>query len=498
MRDRITCLYVAYEAVPFAKVGGLADVAGALPIALSRIGVDCALMMPRFGQVDPERWGLKKVVLPADWFVGIRWQRHPFTVWEGRLDSGLHVYMLGDERYYGRRGIYADESGRPFDDELDRYVFFTKGVVELMKCRRRAPDVIHLNDFHTAPIAAYVRALYAQEPIFERSAVVYSIHNMAHQGIYSLAALETLGFDPARHTDPHGPFEFHGAMNLMKAGIHYADAVSTVSPTYAREIMTPDGGVGLDAHIRRFQDKVTGILNGIDVRVWNPASDALIPERYDREHLGGKRAAKLELMRRARLPLARAGAPLIGFVGRLVAQKGVDLLFPVADRLLSTDVSLVVLGSGASEYEQALRRLAERYPDRVGASIGFDDELAHLITAGADIFLMPSRYEPCGLNQMYSLAYGTIPVVRRTGGLADTVVEWNAQEGTGTGFLFDQPAADALAGALGRAITAYWQRDQWARLVDNAMSQDFSWERSARRYREMYETALDHRARYIG
>lgn len=498
MPQKLQCIMVAFEAVPFAKVGGLADVAGALPAALNAVDVETTLIVPRFGHVDPGKWKLVKGHIPSDWSVGIRWQPYPFAVWEGKLANGVSVVMLGDDRFFGRSGIYNDEQGRPFADELDRYVFFSKAVVEFLKCRNIRPDIIHLNDYHTAPIAAYVRDLYRNEPTFWYTAVIYSIHNMAHQGVYGMGALETVGFDPARYSDPYGPFEFHGQMNLMKSAIHYADIVSTVSPNYAREIMTPGGGVGLDQHLARFRDKMYGILNGIDVGVWNPAVDKKIPAAFHRGDLTGKRRAKEEIFRRARLDHRRIDMPMIGMVGRLVAQKGIDLFLGLADDLLRTNVNFVCLGSGSNEYEDALRGLASRYPDRAGVSIGFDDELAHLITAGADMFLMPSRFEPCGLNQMYSLAYGTIPIVRRTGGLADTVFDWNPWQGTGTGFLFDDSTSASLATALGNALIAYTYPDSWNRLIQNAMGQDNSWARSAWRYREIYELALANRRRYVG
>ena len=497
MAKRLSAFYVSFEAVPFAKVGGLADVAGALPRALAEVDVDATLVVPRFGHLAPESYGLTPSAVPSDWSVGICWQPHPFRAWEGRLPNGLRVVMIGDDRFFGRYGIYNDESGRPFADELERYVFFSKAVVEFMKCRGIALDIVHVNDYHTAPIAAYLRALYPHEPIFRDAAVIYSIHNMAHQGAYAMGGLETIGFDPAIHGRPYGPWEVHGSINLMKAGIHYADIVNTVSPSYAREIMTPAGGVGLDEHLRRFQDKVHGILNGIDVSVWHPSVDRLLPERYDRHHLGGKARAKAELFKRARLSSERLHMPLIGMVGRLVAQKGVDLALGAFDALLGTDVNLIALGSGTDEYENGLKWFGGKYPDRCGVSIGFDNELAHLITAASDIFLMPSRYEPCGLNQMYALAYGAAPVVRRTGGLADTVQEWNPWTGEGTGFLFDEPTVEGLSQALGRAIGTYWRKESWQKLIANGMSQDHSWRRSAGEYRRIYELAIENRRRYL-
>lgn len=493
MPDPIKVALISYEAVPFAKVGGLADVAGALPDALASCDVECRLIMPKFGEVDVDEFGLEPVDIPDDWSVGIDFEHHPLRAWEGRLPGGATVWFVGDDHFYGRRGIYNDENGHPFDDELQRYVFFAKGALELLKCLDWRPDVIHANDYQTALVAPYVRDLYADEERLRSAALVYSIHNMAYQGVYSADDLPVVGFGKERF-ETMGPFELDGNLNLMKSGIWYADRVNTVSPTYAAEIQTAAGGCGLEGVLQHFSHKVSGILNGIDDSVWNPATDELIPHHFDADDLDGKRGCKGALLARAGLSLDRLDFPLVGMVGRLVTQKGIDLVAAITHDLLKTDVSLIVLGSGHSEYEDLFRKLASWYPDRVGACIGFDNELAHQITAGADIFLMPSRYEPCGLNQLYSMRYGTVPVVRRTGGLADTVIEWDQESGEGTGFLFDGVAAADLANALGRAISAFQDRDQWSRIVANGMTRDFGWNASARRYRELYEQAISDRA----
>ena len=497
MVPRIESLLVSFEAVPFAKVGGLADVAGALPQALASADVGCTLVLPRFGHIDPAAWGLDPIPIPEDWFVGIDYTHHPFRVWEGRLEGGARVLLLGDDHFFSREGIYGASDGRPFEDELERIVFFSKGVVEMAKCLDLRPDVVHLNDFQTALVAPYMRELYAHEPRFDRAASIYSIHNLAYQGVYPLDRITTVGFSPD-HAAPMAPFELNGALNLAKVGIHDADMVTTVSPTYAREIMTPELGAGLDGVLRAHSGKVRGILNGIDVRAWDPATDPRLPAPYDVGDLAGKRRCKEALFARAGFDAGRIDLPTIGMVGRLVVQKGIDLLAAIAEDLFRTDVNLVLLGTGAPQYQDLFRNLAHRFSDRVGAHIGFDEDLAHLITAGADIFLMPSRYEPCGLNQMYAMRYGTPPVVHRTGGLADTVGEWDPERRAGTGFTFEPFEPQALSDALGRALTTYGDRDQWATLVRNGMTRDFGWEASARRYREVYEEAIRNRNRFRG
>lgn len=492
MKSIIRCVFVTYEAVPFAKVGGLADVAGALPDALRKVDCDTTLIMPYFGGLKTDGYELEEVPIPDDWYIGIDYVHHPFKVWRTELAGGTVVYFLGDDHFYAREGIYNDPDGKPFDDELARYIFFAKGAVELIKCLDLNPDVIHINDYQTAIIAAYVRETYADEHALRNAALVYSVHNLAYQGVYGANSLTTMGFDPER-CKPFDPFECHNAVNLMKLGIHFSDQVNTVSPTYAQEIMSAECGAGLEGVLSYFSDKVRGILNGIDEEIWNPETDPLIPYRFSSAKLSGKRGCKGALLKKAGISLDRLNAPLIGMVGRLVAQKGLDIIAPVFDDLISMGASIIVLGSGAQEYEDFLSRKAKEHPDCVAASIGFDNELAHQITAASDFFLMPSRYEPCGLNQMYAMRYGTIPIVRRTGGLADTVVEWRSNDGVGTGFSFEGFEPAELASAVFRAIQAWKDEKQRAYLVQNCMASDFSWHKSAEGYRAMYDDAIEAR-----
>jgi starch synthase len=494
MSERMETLLISYEAVPFAKVGGLADVAGALPDALASVGINCRLVIPRFGQIDPEAFGLEEVSLPGDWSVGIDFVSHPFRAWRGQTPGGAEVWLLGDDYFYDREGIYQDAAGDPFPDDLERLVFFAKGVLELAKCLEWRPRVIHANDYQTALSLAYIRETYAHEDAFRDAGLVYSIHNLAYQGIQPANRLSTLGIS-SDYMGPLGAFEFHGNVNLMKVGIHYADLVHTVSPTYAREILGSEQGAGLEGFLKVHEGKLRGILNGIDEEIWNPVTDTKIPVRFDVDDLEGKRAMKVALLERMGLDPARADWPLVGCIGRLVAQKGVELILGVLEDLLQTDALFVGLGSGARDYEKALQIFQERHPDRCAVEIGFDDELAHWITAGADIFLMPSRYEPCGLNQMYAQRYGTIPVVRRTGGLADTVLGWNSETQQGTGFLFDSPSVSALGEALGLAIQAWSDPESRAQLCRNAMTQEFGWPHRAAEYRRLYEDALRRRSR---
>ncbi len=489
MDAAISALFVSFEAAPFAKVGGLADVAGSLPRALRHAGADVRLVIPDFQDISAEGFEFEDVPIPGDWTVGIDFQPFPFHVRATRFPDGTPVWLVGGDDFFGRPGIYNAPGGAPFGDELERIVFFNKAVVELMKCLEVDVDVVHLNDYQTALIAAYMRRLYGDEERLRRPAICHSIHNLAYQGVWPPERIQTMGF-PLEDARYPSPFEWKEAVNLMKTGIELADMVNTVSPRYAMEIQTPEFGAGLEELLRGVSGKLRGILNGIDTKVWDPSSDPHLKYHYDARKLSGKRGCKAALLKEAGISLDRLDLPVIGMVGRLVQQKGVDLVLEIGDALCATDVNLVALGSGAAEIEGGLRELAFRHPDRVGVKIGFDEGLAHRITAGADIFLMPSRYEPCGLNQMYAQRYGTIPVVHEVGGLADTVVEWDPNSRTGTGFLFQRADAGALSEALGRALLAFQDKRAWTVMMTHAMAVDFSWDRSAEGYLELYSEAI--------
>lgn len=491
MKSSPKVLFVAYEAVPFAKVGGLGDVAGALPGALARAGADVTLLIPRFGDIDVHQHGLHPIDLPEDWSVGINWKQHPFKAWETRTDDGVRCLLIGDETFYGRAGVYNSPDGTPFGDELERLVFFCKGSVELMKCLDLSPDVVHLNDFHTALIAPYMRDLYGHEELFQGISIIFSIHNLGYQGIFPSAQIQTIGFDPSRHRSG-SRFEYHTQINLMKLGIEFADQITTVSPTYALEIQG-DLGVGLEGLLRSRSDQLTGILNGIDEVDWNPATDGHLAAQYSSADDKGKNRCKESLLESMGLPHDGAVRPVIGLVSRLVAQKGIDVALRSLDVVLDRGALCVLLGSGSPEIEDLARALAARRPTDFACHIGFDNALAHQITAGADFFLMPSHYEPCGLNQMYALRYGTIPVVRRTGGLADTVTPWNWDERSGNGFVFSDLKEGDVSAALGLAIGAFDDSAQMSQLRNNAMADSWGWERSATLYLDVYHAAAESR-----
>ncbi|HXF82005.1 MAG TPA: glycogen synthase GlgA, partial [bacterium] len=412
------------------------------------------------------------------------------AVVEGALPgSGLPIWLIEQPRFFDRPGLYG-EGGADYPDNLARFAFFCRAVLQALDASGWPADVIHCNDWQTALIPPILRAERAERP-----ATVLTIHNLAYQGIFPAEQFTLTGLPGAFFT-LHG-LEFWGQVNLLKGGLYFADMLSTVSETYAREIQTPEFGAGLDGVLRDRAADLVGILNGVDYSVWDPAVDPFLPARYSADDLSGKAVCKRALQEAFGLPV-RPAAPLIGMVTRLVDQKGLDLVAAVIDEVLDAGAQVVLLGTGEPKYHELFETLMARRPEAFGVRLGFDNALAHLIEAGADIFLMPSRYEPSGLNQLYSLRYGTVPVVRRTGGLADSIVDTTPQtvaNGTANGFVFEAYDAAALLGALRRALDAYRDRELWRTLQRHGMRADFSWERAAERYRALYERALQRAAR---
>jgi len=476
----------ASEAVPFAKTGGLADVAGALPKALFRLGHDPLLFMPLYREV--RRSGavltrLDRLDVPVGRRVVVG------ALWQGRiLATGAPAYFLEHDAYFDRDGLYADD-GQPYPDNCERFAFFCRGVLEAVKGLGPPPDVFHLHDWQTALIAPYLRILHAGDPALERAGVLLTIHNIAHQGIFPSRDMETVGLDWKYFNWKQ--LEFWGDLNFLKGGIVFADLLSTVSPTYAREIQTPEYGHRLEGVLQERRHLLHGVVNGIDDAVWNPAADPLIPANYGPEDMGPKATCKRALQRRAGLPRRRA--PLAGVVSRFDYQKGLDLVAAALPRVFQREpLQCVMLGEGDPAIRAMLEDLAGRYPDRARVFATYDDRLAHRIIAGADMLLVPSRFEPCGLTQLYALKYGSVPVVRETGGLADTVCDCTPDSlaaGRATGFTFREATPEALASCLLRALDLYRDGRAWRRLMQIGMAQDWSWEASAKRYLELYQTA---------
>ncbi|MGH7427724.1 MAG: glycogen synthase GlgA [Candidatus Methylomirabilaceae bacterium] len=485
---------VASEAVPFAKTGGLADVAGALPPELARLGHSVTLVIPRYGSIDGTMAGFKdwmRLAVPtASGTIGA-------TIEQGRLaDSGVQILAVRHDPYFARMGLYQ-ESGVDYPDNLERFAFFCRAVVELLPALRKVsgwtPDLLHAHDWQTALSVVYLKTLYARSLLMKRIGTLFTVHNMGYQGLFPAAGYPKAGLGAELFTTK--TLEFHGSLNLLKGALVFADFVNTVSPTYSREIQTPEFGFGLDGVVRERRDRMVGIVNGIDTEVWDPATDPHLASRYSVSNLTGKRMCKTELQRELRLPVR--DVPLLAVVSRLTHQKGLDLVAEVLPELMELELQIVLLGTGDPSYEALFRSLQSRYPDKIGLRIGFDDALAHRIEAGGDMFLMPSRYEPCGLSQQYSLRYGTVPIVRRTGGLADTVAPYTpraVREGRATGFLFSQATAESLLSVVLLALRVYADRAEWNSLIQAGMRTDVSWARPARSYVELYRTALDSRA----
>ena len=484
-------LFVTPELAPWVKSGGLGDVSAALPAALRAIGIDVRVLVPAY----PPLRAACADVRPVTETLRLGGAFAPAKLLAAQPGAVPLILVECAACYERKGGAYQDFRGKDWPDNALRF-----GLLSRVAARLGAddtplhwkPHVVHCHDWPAGLAPAYLRHAGGA-----RSATLMTIHNVAFQGLFPLAAGTALGLPPQSFS--MDGVEFHGRLSFLKAGIVYADRISTVSPTYAREIQTDEMGCGLGGLLRHRSRDLVGILNGIDAGVWNPATDAVIAQRYDRAHLQRKAANKRALQRKLGLA-PQGGIPLLGVVSRLTHQKGLDLLLEIAASVIGYPAQLAVLGSGESALETALRELAARFPGRAGCVIGYDEALAHLIEAGADIFVMPSRYEPCGLNQMYSMRYGTIPVVRATGGLADTVTDCNEHtlaNGSATGFAFREPAPLALLAAIRRALEAWSDQAGWRRLQENGMARDFGWQASARRYVELYE-ALAAGARAAG
>jgi starch synthase len=475
----VRILFVSSEVAPFAKTGGLGDVSAALPRALRAQGHDVRIVAPFYQRVRTSAHRFERMLPASEITLGAH--RLSFSIVSSTLPaSDVPVLFVDCPQLYERAGIYTQDA-----DEHLRFALLGWAALKTCQYTQWSPDIVHVNDWQTALVPLILRTMLAWDRLFASTRTVLTIHNIGHQGGFPASVLPDTGLADAAHHFHQEQLE-QGRLNYLLTGILYANAITTVSPTYAREIMTTEHGVGLDPFLRARRDVLFGILNGIDTHEWSPERDTRIAARYSRDRLEGKEHDKRALLEAMRMPYVR-GVPLIGIVSRLAWQKGFDLCFEVLPALLARrDVQLVVLGSGESRYEQLFSGLARRFLRKVGFHRGFSEPLAHAIEAGADMFMMPSRYEPCGLNQMYSLAYGTVPIVHRTGGLADTVTTWDPRTGRGNGFVFDHYDASGLAWATGYALETWNRRDEWRALQQNGMREDFSWARRVRAYEDVY------------
>jgi starch synthase len=477
-------LLMSAELVPFAKTGGLADVASALPKALKAQGHDIRVAMPRYGRIDRERFKLAEVLAPYP--VPMDDRTEEATLLQASLPSvggDIPVYMVDNAHYYDRDGIYM------YEDDADRFIFFSRAVLEGFQRLGWKPDVIHCHDWHTAIVPNWLKTVYKHDPFYAHTACVYTIHNLAYQGIFGYRVLEIAGVDEygfIAHPDmPH----LNDVVDFMGRGIYYADILNTVSETYANEILLPEFGEGLDPLLRDRRDRLYGVLNGIDTEINDPATDIYIAAHYDADDLAGKIECKLDLQREANLPQSRT-TPVIGAISRLADQKGFDLIDSIIEPLLRhNDVQIVILGTGEQRYHDRLNEMRARFPQQIATLLTFNAPLAQKIYAGSDMFLMPSRFEPCGLGQMIALRYGSIPIVRETGGLADTVRNFDPTTGEGNGFAFRAYDSMALYATIIRALENYRYRATWQQLMLRAMSADHSWAASARKYIDLYYRA---------
>lgn len=481
--------FAASEVFPYAKTGGLADVAGSLPVEISKLGHEVKVFMPKYNIFGEVEHGLR-----YQWDIGgipirVNGNVHFVHVHTAYLPgSNVEIYFVDCPHYFHRFRVYTNDP-----DEDERFILFSKGIIEILQRIGWAPDIMHCNDWQTGLLPLMLRENYSWDKMFENTATVFTIHNIAYQGRFAKDA-----FNKAEIKHEHflhgGAGEYEGGVNFLKTAIHFSDVINTVSETYARELLTPEYGAGMEKYLTMRVNDFFGILNGVDYNIWNPETDKLIPHNYSAEDLSGKLKNKKFILDHLNLPFDEK-IPIIGIVSRMVSQKGFDIIGYVINQLMSLPAQWIILGSGEKKYESLFQNMALAYPDKVYTYLGFNNELSHLIEAAADIFLMPSHFEPCGLNQIYSLKYGTVPVVRKTGGLADTVIDWNEflAQGMeiGTGYSFHDYKGTALLHSVQRAIHDFHIKNVWKKIQLNGMSKDYSWKRSAEKYVELYKYALE-------
>ena len=481
MARNLRVLFVVSEAVPYAKTGGLADVAGALPYALQELGAEVKVLMPYYGQIRQKNIPVEAVAEDLEGRLG----EEPLTFDLLAPSKGdAPFYFVARDEFFERSQLYGTPKGDYFDN-LERFSFFSSAVLPFCQELDFKPDIIHCHDWQASLVPVYLKNLWTFESPVVGAKSLLTIHNLAYQGLFPKESFPLLGL-PWSVFSMNG-LEYYDKINLLKGGIVFADAVNTVSRGYSKEIQTPEYGYGLEGVLQHRREVLFGIVNGVNYEDWNPETDQLIEATYGPNDLKGKVKNKAALIQAFDLDKKLAKAPILGIISRLADQKGFDLVAEVLPELMAQGVMLVILGTGEEKYHELLTTEAQKYPGKLGVKIAFDNQLAHLIEAGSDMFLMPSRYEPCGLNQMYSMKYGTVPVVRATGGLVDTVTPVDKVQGTGTGFVFTEYSAEAFLEALNKAIEAYQDKKLWKKIMLNGMAQDFSWSASAKAYLKLYE-----------
>jgi starch synthase len=490
MTKGLNILFCTSEVTPYSKTGGLADVSNSLPQELNALGHAVRIITPKYGPLDERRLRiyeikrLTNIEVPIGDKIAICNIKSSFIV---SPKGKVQVFLIENEEYFGKESPYVDaKTGKDYHNNDERYIFYNRAVVQVLGLLGWQPDIIHCNDWQTGLIPAYLKTIYSKDPLLNSVKTVFTIHNIAFQGLFSHDSFVKSGLPESIYSEEW--VEYYNQFSFLKTGLNYSDIITTVSQTYANEICTThEYGMGFEGILKKRKKDIYGILNGVDYTVWNPEKDSTIPYRYSSKELPLKRENKKALLKHFGLEY-KAEVPVLGVISRMTDQKGFDLIEKVVKDLMKEDVQLIVLGSGDKNYQKKLDVHRKKFKDKMGFHYGFSEELAHLIEAGADIFLMPSKYEPCGLNQMYSLRYGTIPIVRKTGGLADTVSEYKS--GKGNGFVFDKYDTADFLKAIKRAIKLYQNREEWIKLIRLGMACDYSWTVSAKKYVELYKSLI--------
>ncbi|HKB86630.1 MAG TPA: glycogen synthase GlgA [Ignavibacteriaceae bacterium] len=490
---KLKILFVSSEVVPFVKTGGLADVSAALPQMLSEMGHEVRIVVPKYGAVDDRKFKIHEVVRLKDLSVKIGDKDVVFSLKSCFLPGQkvrVQIYFLDNQEYFGsRNSLYVDPmTGEDYPDNDERFILLSRSVFELICKLGWIPDIIHCNDWQCGLIPAYLKTIYKEEEQFKSFKTLFTIHNLAYQGTFPKTVFKKTGL-PEELNSEKG-IEIYGKINFMKSGLIFADAINTVSETYADEIRTDEElGAGLKTVLAKRKNDLYGIVNGIDPKVWSPERDKHLPKKYSIKNIENKEANKTELAEKFRIEFSPE-TPIVGVIARLFDSKGMDLIKDAFADIMKLNLQMILLGTGDKKYHKFFDSMASKYKGKFAAYLGFNDDLAHLIEGGSDIFLMPSRYEPCGLNQMYSLMYGTVPLVRETGGLADTVIKYDEKSGEGNGFMFKQYEAAAMVKELKRALKIFEDKKAWLKIMKNGMRSDFSWNSSARKYIDLYKTIL--------
>ncbi|MGA1868133.1 MAG: glycogen synthase GlgA [bacterium] len=481
---KLKILYAASEVAPLAKTGGLADVAGALPSALAALGHEVKVVLPFYKMVKNNVKSIKNFIKKIE--VPIANRTEPGAVDSTKLSDNVEAYLIKNDEYYERDGLYQTPEG-DYDDNAERFIFFCRAILQMVKSINFKPDIIHCNDWQTGLIPAYLKTLYRDDAILSKIATVFSIHNLGYQGLFWALDMPLTNL-PWDVFTPDG-VEFYGKISFLKAGLVYSDIINTVSKGYSNEIQTAEYGLGMEGVLQYRKGDIYGILNGADYQTWSPKNDKYIAATYDEKNLDNKLNCKMDLLKEYNLK-ATANVPVIGMISRLADQKGFDILTEKLDEIMKLNVRLIILGTGDEKYHDLFNNLAKKYPQKLGVKLAFDNKLAHKIEAGSDMYLMPSKYEPCGLNQIYSLRYGTIPIVRATGGLDDTITDVRKNPQKGNGFKFSEYSGSDLLNAVKDAVAAFRKKVPWKNLMIRCMGMDYSWEKSAKEYVSMYKKAV--------